>query len=347
MNQMDVIGAGKSLTLAVIVAFVVCLAVGPVLIKWLRKLKFRQTEREDGPESHLKKQGTPTMGGIMIVLALIITCALLKRGDVEFLWMALLSTVGFGAIGFLDDYIKVSRKRSLGLRAWQKIVAQLLLSVAFGYYCYQSPLIGSTLFIPFYNQSVDIGIWIIPLLAFVMIATTNSTNLTDGLDGLLGSTSLIPAVVYGVIILSIFITGTSPLYVGREMPLEYTENLKGLVVFSGALAGALLGFLRFNSVPARVFMGDTGSFAIGAALVCLTTLTGTVLLLPLMGGVFVVTAVSDILQVGSYKLRKKRIFKMAPLHHHFELCGMPETKIVSLYTIVTVILNALALLILQ
>lgn len=324
---------------SVMIAFIVSIVMGPVLIPMLQKLKFGQTVRNDGPERHKTKNGTPTMGGIMMLVAITVPVAIMAKGSFEYVVLALLTTLGYGLVGFLDDFIKVKLKRSLGLRAYQKIIGQVGLALVIAVYAYNSPLIGSKLFVPFVNIEWDMGIFYIPFAVFVTVSLVNAVNLTDGLDGLASGVTLICAVAYAAIY------SYSASLAASQGDMLYQVNMQNMVVFSGAVAGACLGFLRFNAFPARVFMGDTGSLALGGALSAMAILNRSMLLIPIMGGMFVASCISVILQVGSYKLRnKKRIFLMAPLHHHFELKGFPETKIVSMYMIITTILCMLSLL---
>ncbi len=327
----------QKLILASVVAFAVCLAVGPILIPILKRLKFGQMVRDDGPQTHLAKAGTPTMGGIIIIIGLFAALFLLSSAS-EFVWAAALVTAGFALIGFLDDFLKIRNKRSLGLRAYQKIIGQFGLAVVAAIFAYNHPYIGSKLILPISGAEWDLGIWYIPFTVFVIIALVNSVNLTDGLDGLASGVTLVVAATMGVVVYGMYALTES------SGELLLAVNLNGLMVFTGALAGACLGFLRFNTYPARVFMGDTGSFALGAALCVVFILSRMTLLIPVMGGMFVASSVSVILQVGSYKIRKKRVFKMAPLHHHFELKGYQETKIVAMYMIITTVLCLVCLL---
>lgn len=327
---------------ATIVSFLVCLVLGPLTIPILQKLKFGQTIRDDGPQSHLSKAGTPTMGGIIIVLAIIVASVLFTWGDWEYTIFAILFTLGFGLIGFFDDLIKIVKKRSLGLKAYQKIIGQFVLAIAISLYCYYNPNMGSTIYVPFFNVQWDLGVFYIPIMVIFIIGITNSVNLTDGLDGLASGVSLIVAAAFAIILMfaSNLVTQSGNIAQGIK--------LSNMSVFAAATAGACLGFLRFNSNPARLFMGDTGSMALGGALCAMSMAYGLEILLLIMGFMFVLSSISVILQVGSYKLRHgKRVFKMAPLHHHFELLGFPEQKIVSMYMIITTILCLLCLLILS
>ena len=325
--------------LSLLVAFGVAALLGPVVIPVLHRLKFGQNVRDDGPKTHLKKQNTPTMGGV-IILAAIVAATLIFSKDYSLTVWALLMTALFGLVGFLDDFIKIIRKRSLGLRAWQKIAAQFVLSLGFAIALYFHPSVGSTIWL-------DLGIFYIPFAMFVIIAAVNSVNLIDGLDGLSSSVTSIYSLATGVMIV-LFVLTYPEVPADPEAALEAQSllgGLTGLSVFAFAVAGGCLGFLIHNTYPAKVFMGDLGAFTLGGAVAAMALLTRTSLLMPLMGILYVATSVSVILQVGSYKLRKKRIFRMAPLHHHFELGGTPETKIVSMYSVVTVIASGCALLI--
>lgn len=324
--------------LTALVAFALMLVLGPILIPLLHRLKFGQVEREEGPASHKQKQGTPTMGGIAFLIAILIATLLFGMSGMEFTLPALLATFAFGLVGFLDDFIKVKLRRNLGLRAYQKIIAQLGISFVIAFWAYRSPFIGSTLYLPFSGGSWDLGVWYIPAMMFVIIAEVNAVNLTDGLDGLSSSVTLVYALAMAVMF---SILGRSATALGKVL---YGVNLESMAIFSMAVVGALLGFLRYNCYPARVFMGDTGSLALGGVVSVLAICSRSVLLLPVMGICFVGSAVSVVLQVGSYKLRHgKRIFKMAPLHHHFELSGMHEARIVTMYTIVTAVCCAACL----
>lgn len=329
----------QSTLLAALTAFAVVILVGPIAIPLLHRMKFGQVEREEGPQSHKLKQGTPTMGGLVILLGLLIGALCFGIEGVEFLLPALLVTVAFSVVGFLDDFIKVKLHRNLGLRAYQKIIAQFALAFIIAFWAYKSPFIGSTLYLPISGKSWDIGVYYIPLVMFTVIAEVNAVNLTDGLDGLASGVSMIYAVAMAMVFM---ILSSQASFFGETL---YAVNLSSMAVFSAALAGALLGFLRFNTYPAKVFMGDTGSLALGGAVSMMAVASRSLLLLPIMGVCFVASAVSVVLQVGSYKLRHgKRIFKMAPLHHHFELLGYSESHIVAMYMLVTTVACALGLL---
>ena len=330
----------KEIIGAVIVSFLICLVGGALLIPALRRLKFGQTVRDDGPQTHLAKNGTPTMGGIFILLALVLAAVMFSKDllGLKFTLAAVLSTLAFGLIGFLDDYIKVVRKRSLGLKAYQKIIGQAGAAIVLALFCYLNEDIGSKIWVPFLNVEWDLGIWYVPFAVFVIIGTVNSVNLTDGLDGLLsGVTTIVSA---ALVIIAYYMARQ----LGEAGAAQWAMNVQNVAVFCGAMAGACLGFLRFNAYPARVFMGDTGSLGLGGAVAAVALLLRIPLLVVVMGAAYVASSVSVILQVGSFKLRGKRIFKMAPLHHHFELKGHPESKIVAMYMIITALLCLVSLL---
>lgn len=302
----------------IIISFIISLLLGPLIIPILRRLKVGQSIREEGPQSHLSKSGTPTMGGIIIFTALLITVATsgLMTRDVILL---LASTLGFGLIGFLDDYIKIVKKRNLGLRAYQKLMAQILLAVILALYQSNTSEVGTKIIIPFLkNQYLDLGILYIPFTVFVVVATVNAVNLTDGLDGLASGVS--------IIVLSFF----------SLQALNW--GLDSISIFSSALTGACLGFLIHNAHPAKVFMGDTGSLALGGAISGISILMNLPLILPIVGGIFFVETLSVIIQVISFKMTGKRVFLMSPLHHHYEQKGWKETKVVGVFWFITALL---------
>ena len=325
---------------AIIAAFAIALVIGPFVITWLKKLKFGQTIYELGPQTHQKKQGTATMGGMIFAIAAPIAALAFSYKDhrFDYLLICLVCAFGFGLVGFVDDYIKVKLKRNLGLTPMQKIVPQFVISLGVSLWAYFHNDIGSAWTIPFANIEWDLGIFYIPLMMFVMIGTVNSANLLDGMDGLLGGCSLFDFATMALICVA--------MAAGAEDP----SNLLNVAVFAGAMAGALMGFLRFNAHPARVFMGDVGSFFIGGALVGIITVTRTTLLLPIIALAMLMSSLSVIIQVGYFKYSRKktgtgkRIFRMSPIHHHFELGGMLETQVVAMYYLVTVVLCLIALL---
>jgi len=327
----------KTIAFTVVSAFLLTLIMGQLLIPLLKRLKFGQNVREEGPKSHLSKAETPTMGGIIFLLPLVAAALFFSDGSRDFVLAAVLSTLGFGLIGFIDDYIKVVMKRSLGLRAYQKLIGQIAIAAALAYYAYSNEHIGSSLIIPFTGGEWDLGVFYIPAVIFIIVGLVNSTNLTDGLDGLATGVTLIVSATFTIII------SFTAAMAGEKGHYYLAENHGNLVIFAAALTGACLGFLRYNTYPAQVFMGDMGSLGIGGAVAALSVLTRLPLWLPIIGGVYMAEAVSVILQVGSFKLRGKRVFRMAPLHHHFELSGMPETKVVAMFMIATAVLCLFAL----
>jgi phospho-N-acetylmuramoyl-pentapeptide-transferase len=304
------------------VSFVLAVLFGPLFIPLLRKLKFGQQVRTDGPESHLKKTGTPTMGGIIILVAL--TLAFLKFADrgPEY-WALLTACLGFGLIGFLDDYIKIVFKRSLGLTAKQKLFGQLLFSAIFCIILYQMDH-STILSVPGTDLAWDLSWGYYLLVVIMFLGASNAVNFTDGLDGLLSGTSALAFGAFAII------------------ALEATQPQSA--VFSAAMVGAVLGFLVFNAHPAKIFMGDTGSLGIGGGIAAVAILTKTELLLIVIGGVFVMEMLSVIIQVGSFKTRGKRVFKMSPIHHHFELSGWSEWRVVTTFWFVGLLLAGAGLL---
>ncbi len=309
--------------ICIISAFVLSLVTGPIFIPLLTRLKLGQMVRGDGPRSHLIKTGTPTMGGLIIIVpAILVALAFSKDKD---MLLAAVTTALFGMIGFVDDFLKIRNKRSLGLRAYQKIIAQLLVSVFLAFVASGISQVGTSVFIPFTGKFIDLGILYIPFIVFVLISTVNCVNLTDGLDGLAGGTTVVILGFFSVIALA-------------------AKHI-GLLVFTGALIGALLGFLRFNSHPAQVFMGDTGSLALGGAIAVLAVITKLPVFIPIIGAIYVLEGLSVIIQVIYFRYTGgKRLFKMAPLHHHFELSGWAESKIVAVFIIATIILSLIGLL---
>ncbi len=307
----------------VIISFVICVILGPIVIPFLKRLKVGQTVREDGPQSHLKKNGTPTMGGIVILFGIAGTSLLYAR-DYPKIIPVLFLTLGFGLVGFLDDYIKVVLKRSMGLSPLQKMLLQLVVTGIYAYYLKHFTGMSLAMKIPFMdNKWLDFGIFNIPVLFFIVIATVNGTNFTDGLDGLAGSVTVIVATFFTVVA------------VGTK---------SGIEPVTCAVVGALLGFLLFNVHPASVFMGDTGSLALGGFVAASAYALKLPLFIPIVGFVYLIEVVSVILQVSFYKFTGgKRIFRMAPLHHHFELGGWSESKVVAVFSIMTAILCLIAL----
>lgn len=303
----------------VVTAFIITLVLGPIVIPMLKRLNIGQNVRDDGPKTHLSKSGTPTMGGIIIIFALVITSltsGLLNRD----MYVLVLSTLGFGLIGFLDDYLKIRNKRSLGLTATQKLVGQIALAVILAVYQSNTSMLGTKIIIPFFeNKYLDLGMLYVPFIAFVVVGTVNSVNLTDGLDGLASGVTLIVSAFFGLIALN--------------------WGMDSISIFSAALTGACLGFLIHNAYPAKIFMGDTGSLALGGAISAIAILLNLPLVIPIVGGIYFAEALSVIIQVISFKLTGKRVFLMSPLHHHFEQKGWKETKVVVVFWSITVILS--------
>lgn len=317
------------LILVVLLGFIVSAVLTGVEIPILKKKQFKQFIREEGPQSHLSKQGTPTMGGLAIyaaVFAVTIAGTIVVSGALTTDAVVMLAvTFLFGAIGFFDDYIKVAKKHNLGLRAWQKLVLQILFAVGLAVYMAKFSGYGTDVWIPFIDRYVDFGWLYIPFVAFVVVAMANAVNLTDGLDGLSSGVTALVAFFFGI--------------VGMQFGHDSAS------VFCGALAGACLGFLLFNRFPAKLFMGDTGSMALGGALASAAILMKVELLLPIAGFIYVMEALSVIIQVVSFKLTGKRVFKMAPIHHHFEMCGMKEKYVVVMFWTVALVLCVIAYLI--
>lgn len=296
--------------------FLLTVLLAPYFIRLLKRFQFGQSIREEGPESHKKKSGTPTLGGILFLFTLLITTLSFVDIKPEIL-LLLFITLGNGAVGFLDDFIKIYFKRNLGLTSKQKLVAQFLISVIFLFFLHKQGL-DTSVHIPGSNASIELSWFYYVFVLFLVLGTTNATNLTDGLDGLLAGTSIISIGAFGIIA---FIMGNS-----------------AIGMFALAFVGALLGFLVYNRNPAKVFMGDTGSLAIGGALVGMAVILKIEVLLALIGGVYVAETLSVILQVVSFKTRKKRIFKMSPLHHHYELSGFSEVQVVRGFWMVSLVL---------
>ena len=313
----------NTIFIPVIIAFAISVLLGPFVIPYLRKLKVGQTVRDDGPQTHLKKSGTPTMGGVIILSAVVITSLIYIRNDPKILPI-LFMTLGFGLIGFLDDYIKVVLKRSMGLRAWQKMLLQIVVTGVFAYYVVNVAQIDLSMKIPFMqDQYIDFGIFNVPLLFIVVLGTVNGANFTDGLDGLASSVTVLIATFFSVVAIGVS-SGIEPITL--------------------AVVGALLGFLLYNVYPASVFMGDTGSLALGGFVAATAYVLQMPLFLIIVAFIYLLEVVSVMLQVGYFKLTHgKRIFKMAPIHHHFELSGWSETRVVAVFSITTAILCLVAL----
>lgn len=298
----------EKLVLTMGIGAILTLIQGPLVIPMLRRLKFGQSIRDEGPQRHMQKAGTPTMGGVMFLLALTIATLVVVPPSPAVLLMVG-TTFAYGLLGFLDDFIKVVMKRNLGLRAKQKLLGQIIVASALAYVAAYPLDLGTTISFPFTPWVIDWGWWFyLGFIVFVTVSITNAVNLTDGLDGLATGITIISALAFGVVAL-----------VKGDMQVA---------IFAGAVAGSLMGFLAFNLHPAKVFMGDTGSLALGGALAAIAVVTKTELLIPIIGGVYVIEALSVVIQVISFKTTGRRVFRMSPLHHHFELLGWSEGKVV-------------------
>lgn len=294
----------------ILLGFLITVLLSPIFIPFLRRLKFGQSIREEGPKSHQKKTGTPTMGGVMILLSIIVTTLVMTEKFSEptiQTFLLLFVTLGFGLLGFLDDFIKVVLKRNLGLTSKQKLLGQILISIVF-YFILKQNNFSTVLEIPFTNYSFELGYFYALFIVFWLVGFSNAVNLTDGLDGL--------------------VSGTTAIAFGAFAVLAWNQSQFEVSIFSVAVVGAVLGFLVFNAHPAKVFMGDTGSLALGGAIASIAILTKLEIILIIIGGVFVIETLSVILQVISFKTTGKRIFRMSPLHHHYELIGWSEWRVV-------------------
>jgi phospho-N-acetylmuramoyl-pentapeptide-transferase len=324
---------------ATLTALLLSFLLGPWLIDRLQKLQIGQVVRHDGPQTHLKKAGTPTMGGLLILIALTVPTLLWADLSNPYVWLALLVTVGFGLLGFVDDYRKVTKRNAKGLAGRWKLVGQAVIAAAVAVALYDLPGYTTTLQIPFLKGlAPDLGLFYIPFAVLVIVGASNAVNLTDGLDGLAIGPTLIAAATF---LLFAYLAGN--VKTAQYLQITYIRGAGELAIFSGAMVGASLGFLWFNTYPAQVFMGDIGSLALGGALGTLAVMTKNEILLAIVGGVFVVEALSVMIQVTSFKLRRKRVFLMSPIHHHFELKGWAEPKIIVRFWIISVMLALVAI----
>lgn len=308
-----------------LVAFAICVILSPIIIPFLRRLKFGQSIREEGPKSHQKKSGTPTMGGVLILLSIAIAVIFMIGQFQELtmeIYLLLLVTLGFGLLGFLDDFIKVVLKRNLGLTSKQKLLGQLVIASIF-YYVLRYFEFSTEITIPGTTFGIDIGILYLPLIIIMLVGASNAVNLTDGLDGL--------------------VSGTAAIAFGAFAILAFHAEQMGVAMFCAAVVGGVLGFLVFNAHPAKVFMGDTGSLALGGAIAAVAILLKMEILLVIIGGVFVIETLSVIIQVISFKTTGKRVFKMSPLHHHYELCGWSEWRVVVTFWLVGLVFAVLGI----
>ena len=327
--------------LGVLTALVIALVVGPTMIRYLSSYNIGQTVRGDGPESHFSKAGTPTMGGALILVAIVVSTLLWSDLSSRFVWVVLFVTIGFGAIGWIDDYKKIVYGNSKGLSAkskyfWQSVIG---LTTALALFHTAKFPIETQLIVPFVKDLVfDLGWMYVVLTYFVIVGSSNAVNLTDGLDGL----AILPTVLVGGA-LGVFAYLTGNFNFSTYLGIPYVPGVGEMVIFCGAIVGAGLGFLWFNTYPAQVFMGDVGALSLGAALGAIAVIVRQELVLFIMGGIFVVETISVVLQVASFKLTGRRIFRMAPLHHHYELKGWPEPRIIVRFWIITVVLVLIGL----
>ena len=326
---------------SVVTALSMSLLIGPVMIARLARAQIGQTIRDDGPSSHFSKAGTPTMGGALILVILVITTLLWGDLTNRYVWLVILVTLSFGVIGWVDDYLKISRKNTEGLVArwkyfWQSVFA--LIAAIYLYTAAQSP-VETTLFVPFFKSiAVPLGLGFVVLSYLMIVGMSNAVNLTDGLDGL----AIMPAVMVGAALgLIAYVAGNTEFSSYLQIP--YVAGAGELAVFCGALIGAGLGFLWFNTYPAQIFMGDVGALAIGAALGLVAIIIRHEIVLLIMGGLFVLETASVIIQVASFRLTGRRVFRMAPIHHHFELKGWPEPKVIVRFWIITLVLVTIGL----
>lgn len=325
---------------ASITALLICLFVGPWLIRKLQSLQIGQHIRDDGPKSHHVKKGTPTMGGILIIIAVVISTILWANLSVNYIWLILLVTVGYGLIGFADDYRKLTGKSAKGISGKKRLVAEIIIALFVSIIIYFKPGFNTQIAVPFFKTVLpDLGWGYILLATFIIVGAANAVNLTDGLDGL----AIGPATIcFATFVLFAYFVGN--IKVASYLQIPYVAGSGELAIFCGAMVGAALGFLWFNAYPAEVFMGDVGSLSLGGALGTMAIITKQEILLAIVGGIFVVETFSVIFQVGYFKLTKgKRMFRMAPLHHHYELKGWPEPKVIVRFWIISILLALLAI----
>jgi phospho-N-acetylmuramoyl-pentapeptide-transferase len=325
---------------AAITALVICFILGPWLIRKLQSLKIGQPIREDGPDSHLSKEGTPTMGGLLIIFAAVISTFLWSNLTIDYVWMVMMVTVGFGLIGFMDDYRKLSQKNSKGISGKVRLLLEVAIALFVSIILYHKAGFSSSITIPFFKTALpDLGWGYVLLSTFIIVGAANAVNLTDGLDGL----AIGPAITcFMTYLLFAYFTGN--IRISGYLQIPYVAGTGELTVFCGAMVGAGIGFLWYNAYPAQVFMGDTGALSLGAALGTLAIMTKQEILLAIVGGIFVLETVSVIFQVGWFKISHgKRIFRMAPIHHHFELKGWAEPKIIVRFWIISILLALVAI----
>lgn len=327
--------------LAVLTAMLITFILGPKVIKRLSRFSVTQQVRDDGPQTHLGKAGTPTMGGVLIIISILVTVLLWGDLTNKYILLMIFSLVGFGAIGFVDDYLKVVKRNPKGLRGYYKFGAQVLLALAISMFIYMNPKdpYNDVLSIPFFKKWLfDLGWFYVPFSIVVIVGSSNAVNLTDGIDGLAVGLVGISVLATGILV---YISGNFKF--SQYLQVLYIPGTGELTVFCGAILGASLGFLWYNSYPADVFMGDVGSLSLGGVLGTLAVITKQEIVLAVVGGIFVIETLSVVFQVASFKLTGKRIFRMAPIHHHFELKGWPEPKVIVRFWIVGIMLALLSL----
>lgn len=328
--------------MSAVTALLVALTLGPAMIRWLRNAQVRQSIRQEGPKSHLSKAGTPTMGGLLILLAVSTATFLWMDLANRYVWIALGTLLALGAVGFADDYVKVAKRRSLGLSGRGKLIPQFLVALAVGWaitHWASHGVFSTVITFPFLKRLlIPLGILYIPFVALVVVGSSNAVNLTDGLDGLAIGAVGIAAGTYAVLA---YVTGN--FVAARYLQIPFIPQSGELAVFCGALVGASLGFLWFNCHPAEIFMGDVGSLPLGAAIAAVAVMTKQEILLVIVGGLFVMEALSVIIQVVSFQLTGRRVFRMAPIHHHFELAGWAESRVIIRFWILAILFAVVAL----
>ncbi|HMK35550.1 MAG TPA: phospho-N-acetylmuramoyl-pentapeptide-transferase [Desulfomonilaceae bacterium] len=325
--------------MATLTALMISFLLGRPVVDYLRAFQIGQMIRDDGPKSHFEKSGTPTMGGLLILFAMSFSCLMWTRLDNIYFWIVLGVTLTYGCIGFLDDYLKITRQSHKGLSGKNKIALQLIVGALVGFVLWMDPVFKTTLAVPFFkNFHPDLGFWYVPFAALVIAGASNAVNLTDGLDGL----AIGPVMICGATYL-LFAYVAGHLKLAHYLQVSYVPGSGELVVVCGAMLGAGMGFLWYNAYPAEIFMGDVGSLSLGGFLGAVAVVTKHEILLAIAGGVFVIETVSVILQVVSFKATGKRVFNMAPIHHHFELKGWPEPKVIVRFWIISVIFALMAL----
>jgi phospho-N-acetylmuramoyl-pentapeptide-transferase len=324
---------------ATITALVICFILGPWLIRKLQLLHIGQQIREDGPGSHLSKEGTPTMGGLLIIFSVVLSTILWARLDVEYIWIVLTVTLGFGLIGFMDDYRKLNNQSSKGISGTSRLIAEVAIALTISTVLYLNPGFSTNVTIPFFKKILpDLGWGYIVLSTFIIVGAANAVNLTDGLDGL----AIGPATIcFGTYLLFAYLAGN--IKISGYLQIPYVAGTGELTVFCGAMVGAGVGFLWYNTYPAQIFMGDVGSLSLGGALGTIAVMTKQEIILAIVGGIFIVETISVIFQVGWFKVSNgRRIFRMAPIHHHLELKGWAEPKVIVRFWIISIILALIA-----